>query len=41
VRSYRIYPNRSEMHQKLLATGLSAIAGLAFVVSRAISKGKD
>jgi short-subunit dehydrogenase len=31
----------AEMHQKLLATGLSAVAGLAFVVSRAILKGKD
>ena len=31
----------AEMHQKLLATGLSAIAGLAFVLSRAISKGED
>jgi len=30
----------ADMHQKLIAMGLSAIAGLAFLVSRAISRGK-
>jgi NAD(P)-dependent dehydrogenase (short-subunit alcohol dehydrogenase family) len=30
----------ADMHQKLVAMGLSAIAGLAFILSRAISKGR-